>query len=152
MVVLAFFIYLSHLLENKIQFSLETFSHYHPIIDMLAILAAKIYLSILVITLLISCTRFNDLLWSLRKFKLPTIVTTLSRLVYTYIFVFVDELHRTLRAYRSRTPVLRMSRVKLYGSITASIFLRSLARSDYIYKAMISRGLTANSRRETGTI
>lgn len=141
-VLLSFFIFLSYLIEHKVAFTFETFSRYYPVYNTLALLVSKIYLSILIITLLISCTHFNDLLWGLRKYKLPFIVTTLSKLVYTYIFLFIDELHRTLRAYKSRTPELRISRVKVYGNIAAGIFLRSMERSDSIYKAMVSRGFT----------
>jgi cobalt/nickel transport system permease protein len=141
-VLLSFFIFLSYFIEHKVAFTLEIFSRYYPVYNTLALLVLKVYVSILVITLLISCTRFNDLLWGLRKYKLPFIVTTLSKLVYTYIFLFIDELHRTLRAYKSRTPELRISRVKVYGNIAAGIFLRSLDRSDSIYKAMVSRGFT----------
>jgi cobalt/nickel transport system permease protein len=141
-VILSFFIFLSYLIEHNIEFTTEALSRFYPVHYTLALLVSKIYISILVITLLVSCTRFNDLLWALRKFKLPLVVTTLSKLVYTYIFVFVDELHRTMRAYKSRTPVRRISRVKVYGSIAAGILLRSMDRSDYIYKAMVSRGFT----------
>jgi cobalt/nickel transport system permease protein len=138
--VFSFFIYLSYLMEHRVAVTVEALSRYYPVWDTLALMAAKIYLSILVITLLVSCTRFNDLLWSLRRFKLPLIVTILSKLVYTYIFIFIDELHRTMRAYKSRTPVRRVSRVKVYGHIAAGILFRSMDRSDYIYKAMLSRG------------
>jgi len=140
--ILSLFIYLSYLFENKIAFTAAVFSRYYPVYNTLALLTAKIYISILVITLLVSSTRFNDLLWGLRKFKFPLVVTTLSKLVYTYIFVFIDELHRTLRAYKSRTPVRRVSRVKVYGNIAAAILLRSMERSDYIYSAMVSRGFS----------
>ena len=138
--VFSFFIYLSYLMEHRVAVTLEALARYYPVWDTLALMAAKIYLSILVITLLVSSTRFNDLLWSLRRFRLPLIVTILSKLVYTYIFIFIDELHRTMRAYKSRTPVRRVSRVKVYGDIAAGILLRSMERSDYIYKAMLSRG------------
>ena len=138
--VFSFFIFLSYMIKHRVDFTVEALARYYPVWDTLALTAAKIYLSILVITLLVSCTRFNDLLWSLRRFGLPLVVTILSKLVYTYIFVFIDELHRTMRAYRSRTPVRRVSRVKVYGHIAAGILLRSMDRSDYIYKAMLSRG------------
>lgn len=138
--VFSFFIYLSYLMKHQIAVTVEALGRYYPVWDTLALTAAKIYLSILVITLLVSCTRFNDLLWSLRRFRLPLIVTILSKLVYTYIFVFIDELHRIIRAYKSRTPVRRVSRVRVYGHIAAGILVRSIDRSDYIYKAMLSRG------------
>ncbi len=138
--LLSLFIYLSYLVEHQVDFTIEAFSRYYPVYGTLALMVSKIYISILVLTVLVSCTRFNDLLWGLRKFRLPMIVTTLSKLVYTYIFVFIDELHRSMRAYKSRTPIRRISRVKVYGSIAAGILLRSMDRSDYIYKAMLSRG------------
>jgi cobalt/nickel transport system permease protein len=138
--LLSFFIYLSYLVEHRVEFTIEAFSRYYPVYGTLALMVSRIYLSILVLTVLVSSTRFNDLLWGLRKLKLPMIVTTLSKLVYTYIFVFIDEMHRTMRAYKSRTPVRRISRVKVYGSIAAGILLRSMDRSDYIYRAMVSRG------------
>lgn len=140
--LLSVFIYISYFLEQHIPFTFYGLTQYHPILATIGLMVAKIYISILVITLLISTTRFNDLLWGLRKFHLPGVVTTLSRLVYTYIFVFVDELHRTFRAYKSRTPVRRISRLKVYGNISAAILLRSIDRSDMIYKAMITRGFT----------
>ena len=138
--ILSLFIYISYLVSNDLPLSVESVFSYHSVYYRLASMAAKIYISILVITLLVSSTRFNDLLWGLRKFHLPRVVTTLSKLVYTYIFVFVDELHRTMRAYKSRTPIRRISRFKVYGNIAAAILLRSIERSDYIYKAMVSRG------------
>ena len=141
-VLIAFFVILSYSLENKMDISIKSITGYYPILYTVALLVSKIYLSILILTILVSTTSFNSLLWSLRKFRLPLIVTTLSKLVYTYVFVFIDELHRTLRAYKSRTPILRISRIKVYGNIAAAIFLRSMDRSDLIYRAMVSRGFT----------
>lgn len=138
--LLSVFIYISYLMEQRIPFNIESFTTYWPILDRLGFMVGKIYISILTITLMISTTRFNDLLWGLRKLGFPSVVTTLSKLVYTYIFVFIDELHRTLRAYKSRTPLRRISRFKVYGNISAAILLRSIDRSDMIYKAMTARG------------
>lgn len=143
-ILLAVFIFFSYFFQQGLSFSWATFSAYHPVYDRLIAMIAKIYISFMAITVMISSTRFNDLLWGLRKFHLPMVVTTLSRLVYTYAFVFIDELHRTLRAYHSRTPVRRISRMKVYGHIAGAILLRSIDRSDYIYKAMISRGFDGN--------
>jgi cobalt/nickel transport system permease protein len=140
--LITFFVLLSYFLEYKIAFSTSGIFQFHPVYYTAASMVAKIYISILAISIMISSTRFNDLLWGLRKFKLPQVVTTLSKLVYTYIFVLVDELHRTQRAYKSRTPVRRVSRVKVYGNIAATILLRSIDRSDIIYRAMVSRGFS----------
>lgn len=139
-VILSLFIFVSYVLEHQVAFTIDGLVRHHPVYERLALMISKIYVSILAISLMISTTHFNDLLWGLRKYRLPSVVTTLSKLVYTYIFVFIDELHRTMRAYKSRTPVRRVSRVKLYGNIAAAILLHSIDRSDIIYKAMLSRG------------
>lgn len=136
------FIYISYLIEHSRSFSISMFSIHYSVLDTIVPIIMKIYISVLIVTLLVSSTRFNDLLWALRKLKFPSIVTTLSKLVYTYIFLFIDEMHRTMRAYRSRTPIRRISRIKAYGSITAGILTRSMNRSEYIYKAMMSRGFS----------
>lgn len=139
-VILTVFIFVSYVLEYRVPFTVDALLQSHPVYERLALMISKIYVSILAISLMIATTHFNDLLWGLRKYRLPAVVTTLSKLVYTYIFVFIDELHRTMRAYKSRTPVRRVSRIKLYGNIAAAILLRSIDRSDIIYKAMLSRG------------
>jgi len=139
-VLFSVFLVISYLVEQGLPFSIETITSNLPIYHRLALLVSKIYLSILVLSLMVASTRFNDLLWGMRKLRMPLIVTTLSKLVYTYIFLFIDELHRTLRAYKSRTPVRRVPRVKVYGSIAAAILVRSIDRSENIYKAMVSRG------------
>jgi len=111
----------------------------HPVYVKAALIMLKTYASIIMLTVLTSVTRFNCLLWAMRKFKFPTVVTTLSRLVYTYIFLLTDELHATQRAIKSRTPVIRMPKTKIYGNVAASILLKSIHRSQIVYYAMISR-------------
>ncbi|MFC2156164.1 energy-coupling factor transporter transmembrane component T family protein [Acidobacteriota bacterium] len=99
----------------------------------------KTYASILLLTMLTSVTRFQYLLWAMRKFKFPTVMTTLSRLVYTYTFLLIDELHAARRAIKSRAPVIRMPKTKVYGNVAASILLKSIHRSRVVYYAMVSR-------------
>lgn len=66
-------------------------------------------------------------------------MTTLSRLVYTYTFILIDELHGARRAIKSRAPVIRMPKTKVYGNVAASILLKSVHRSRVVYYAMVSR-------------
>lgn len=111
----------------------------HPVYLNISLIVLKTYASIIMLTLLTSVTRFNCLLWAMRKSKFPSVVTTLSRLIYTYTFLLVDELHATLRAVKSRAPVLKMRKVKVYGNVAASILLKSISRAQMIYYAMVSR-------------
>jgi len=111
-----------------------------PQLTSVLLLATKTYGAVLALTLLTSTTPFNDLLWGLRRFRLPRSVTTLCKLVYTYLFVLVDELQRMTIAIRSRAPQLRVARCRFFGQWLGSLFLRSLNRSETLYQAMVSRG------------
>ncbi|RPJ57898.1 MAG: hypothetical protein EHM12_08670 [Dehalococcoidia bacterium] len=106
------------------------------------LIVLKTYASVTVLTLLTSVTRFTCLLWAMRKFRFPAVITTLSRLIYTYIFVLIDEMHATFRSIKSRAPVLRLPRTRVYGQVAASILLKSLSRSQYVYYAMVARQFT----------
>ena len=101
----------------------------------------KAFLALLILLLLSSTEKFHRLLRALRWLKVPAIVTTLSALLYRYIFILSDERLKTARARESRTPgVLRTSRLRVYGNQAAVIFYRSWERSQVIYKSMLSRG------------
>ena len=111
----------------------------HPAYLNATLIVLKTYASILLLTMLTSVTRFHCLLWAMRKFKFPSVLTTLSRLVYTYTFLLIDELHAARRAIKSRAPVIRMPKTKVYGNVAASILLKSIHRSRVVYYAMVSR-------------
>ena len=101
----------------------------------------KATLALLILILLSSTEKFHRLLKALRGLKIPTIVTTISALLYRYIFLLSDEWLKTSRARDSRTPgTLRTNRLKLYGNQVAMVFFRSWDRSQIIYKSMLSRG------------
>ncbi len=111
----------------------------HPAYLKITLIILKTYASIIMLTMLTSVTPFNCLLWAMRKFKFPTVMTTISRLVYTYTFLLVDEMHAARRAIKSRAPVIRMPKTKVYGNVAASILLKSIHRSRLVYYAMVSR-------------
>lgn len=101
----------------------------------------KASLAVLILILLTTTEKFHRLLMALRRLKVPSIITTISALLYRYIFLLADEMLRTARARESRTPgVLMRGRLKVYGNQVAVIFLRSWERSQVIYNSMLSRG------------
>jgi len=103
----------------------------------------KASLAVLILILLSTTEKFHRLLMALRRLKVPSIITTISALLYRYIFLLADEMLRTARARESRTPgVLRRGRLKVYGNQVAVIFLRSWERSQVIYNSMLSRGFS----------
>ncbi len=101
----------------------------------------KAGLSIVFLIWLISSERFHVLLLGLRKLKMPKLVGMLSILMYSYIFVFWDEILKTTRARESRTSgKLRRNKLKIYANQLALILLRSWERSKTLHHAMLSRG------------
>ncbi|MBN2432285.1 MAG: cobalt ECF transporter T component CbiQ [Acidobacteria bacterium] len=108
-----------------------------------ASIALKAFAAILLMTVLTSTEKFHNLLAALNRLRLPRIIGTISLLMYHYIFVFIDELHKTRRARESRTPGrLRINRFMVFGNQAATIFLRSWNRAYVLHAAMLSRGFT----------
>ncbi len=109
---------------------------YHPLSILL-----KAYAAVILLTLLASTEKFHRLLSGLQKLKFPPILGILSALMYRYIFILNDEMLRTTRARKSRTPGnSRISRFRIYGNQAALIFLRARKRAQDVYNAMLSRG------------
>jgi cobalt/nickel transport system permease protein len=103
----------------------------------------KAFSAIILLTILVSTSKFNDLLGGLRRLKMPGMVCIVLALMYRYIFILTDEALKTGIARESRTPgKLRLNKFRVYGNQFAMIFLRSMDRSQMIYHSMLSRGFT----------
>lgn len=113
----------------------------YPEVMIAVSIALKAFLSVIMLTLLVSTSRFNDLLHAMRSLKMPKLLGVLSALMYRYVFIIYDEALRTSRARDSRTPgKLKSGRIKTYGNQASMIFLRSWERAHIVYHAMLSRG------------
>lgn len=92
---------------------------------------------------LVSTTRFTDLLEALRRLRLPEVVTTSLGLAYRYLYILTDEVDRIRRAARSRNAAGgAASRRRLLMGVTAAALQRSLDRSERVHQAMLARGFT----------
>lgn len=90
---------------------------------------------------LVCTTSFPDILRAFRALRLPHVVTTSLGLAYRYLYLLTDEVGRLRRAARSRNAGDGTgSRRRLLVGITAVSIQRSLARSERVYQAMLSRG------------
>lgn len=103
----------------------------------------KAFLSVVMVTLLVSTGKFHELLHGLRRMKAPKLLGVLSAMMYRYVFILYDEALRTSRARESRTPgKCRTGRIKTFGNRAMMVFIRSWSRSQTVYHAMLSRGFT----------
>ncbi|MBI2331245.1 MAG: cobalt ECF transporter T component CbiQ [Chloroflexi bacterium] len=106
------------------------------------------WLSVQMAILLVSVTRFPDLIHALEHLRVPAVLTTIIAFLYRYLFVLTDEVFRLLRAREARSAAAAGSRsgggvawrARVAGNMAGQLFLRSYERSDRIYNAMVARG------------
>ncbi len=93
--------------------------------------------------ILVSTTRFTELVEALRSLRMPEVVTTSLGLAYRFLYTLTDEVERIRRAARSRNAARgRASRRRLLVRITAAVLHRTFERSERVYQAMLARGYT----------
>lgn len=106
------------------------------------------WVSVQMAVLLTATTRFPDVLHALRHLKVPAILVSILAFMYRYLFVLADEVSRLLRARAARSARLPTQhggrsvwwRASIAGNMVGQLLVRSLARSDRVYQAMLARG------------
>jgi len=104
-------------------------------------LFAKSLLSVSALILLVSTTNFSKLLAALESLFVPEIIIKTSAFAYRYIFLLQDELMRMKKAAEARNFAPRnLFKVKKFGWVIGSFFIRSYERAERVYLAMLARG------------
>jgi cobalt/nickel transport system permease protein len=105
------------------------------------------WLSVQFAILLVSTTRFTELMHALRHLRVPSLLVSVISLMYRYLAVLIDEAGRLLRARDARSARLPgrrgpsvLARGRVAGHMVGQLFLRSYERSDRVYSAMLARG------------
>jgi cobalt/nickel transport system permease protein len=118
-------------------------------------IVAKSWLSVQMAVILTASTPFPALLWAMRSLRVPKVLVTIVGFAYRYMFVIADEVLRMLRARAARSGVREpgrrgggsiLWRARVTGGIAGNLFLRSIARSERIYDAMVARGYDGDVR------
>jgi len=112
------------------------------------------WLSVQMAILLVTVTRFPDLVHAFEHLRVPSILTTIIAFLYRYLFVLTDEVLRLLRARQARSAAASGQRSggtviwrgRVAGHMAGQLFLRSYERSDRIYNAMLARGYDGHLR------
>lgn len=101
----------------------------------------KSYLSILVLILLTSTTKFSAILKSMEYFKVPRIFTMILAFMYRYLFVIYGELMKMKTAKDSRMVGNSWwLSTKTLAYMIGVLFIRSYERGEAVYMAMCARG------------
>jgi cobalt/nickel transport system permease protein len=119
-----------------------------------ATIMLRAWLSVQAALLLVTTTRFPDLIHALEHLHFPGILVTIIAFLYRYLFVLTDEVLRMTRARRARSASVAgyrsggslAWRAHITGNMVGQLFLRSYERSDRIYNAMLARGYAGQNR------
>jgi len=98
--------------------------------------------------LLVCTTPFSGLLAALQRMRFPRLLLAIIAFLYRYLFLLQGEFLRLVRAARSRNWEAGPLRVRLAaaGGIVGSLFLRTYARGERVYTAMLARGYDGRFR------
>ena len=91
--------------------------------------------------ILVSTTRFGDLMRAAGALGLPAKIVTVMTFMYRYLFIVIDEaahmlLARNLRNPEKHGPVALIAS----GGIVGALFIRSFEHAEKLYMAMLLRG------------
>jgi cobalt/nickel transport system permease protein len=106
-----------------------------------AAVAAKATIGTVSAVLLGATTSFPGVLRGLEAMRVPRLLVLIAAFMYRYLFVIVEETGRmraalAARAYRPRTAL----HAAALGRIATAMFLRTYARGERVYLAMLARG------------
>ncbi len=89
--------------------------------------------------LLAATTRFAAIVGAMRRLRMPRALATQLLLAHRYFFVLAEEAGRLARAHALRSPEKRPG-PRVGAALLTVLLLRSLARAERVYGAMICRG------------
>jgi cobalt/nickel transport system permease protein len=106
-----------------------------------AAVAAKAAIGTVSAVLLGVTTPFPSVLRGLEAMRVPRLFVLIAAFMYRYLFVIVEEIGRmraalAARAYRPRTAL----HAGALGRVATAMFLRTYARGERVYHAMLARG------------
>ncbi len=102
---------------------------------------AKAILGVLSMILLTSLTTFAEMIEGFSRLRAPKVIVLTVTFMHRYASLFAEESRRMQRAMTSRNFRARwLADVPTIGHMLGSLFLRSYARGERVYVAMVSRG------------
>jgi cobalt/nickel transport system permease protein len=115
----------------------------------------KSMISVQVAAILLMTTHFTDVVWALGALRVPKVLVATIAFMYRYLFLLADEALRLTRARDARSASLGGGRshgdslafrARTTGRMIGNLFVRSFARSERVYQAMVARGYRGEMR------
>lgn len=102
---------------------------------------AKAWLATLTVVVLAATTPVPRLIKGLEALRVPDVILMLVTFVYRYVASMRDRIEAMRRTIASRAPSLsRWNRVRLYGNLAGTMFLRAYDQGERVHQAMLARG------------
>lgn len=101
-------------------------------------------LSVQALIILIKSCGFEGVCHGLRRLGIPAFLVTQLLMVYRYMTVLLTEALDMRRACQSRSYGRKHYPLKMWGRMTGQLFIRTVARSEAINRAMLARGFTGS--------
>lgn len=103
----------------------------------------RVMACVAMVSLLLFTTKTSDLIYSLRKMKVPSPMVDVFVIVYRYTFTFLKELYDMLLGKESRT-IVRKHSIKDAKKFAGNFMRRVLAKNENIYMAMKAKGFNGS--------
>ncbi|KON90053.1 hypothetical protein AF332_26760 [Sporosarcina globispora] len=104
-------------------------------------LTATVLASVSCLYFLVLSTPLHQLVWVLKKAKLPIVFIELIGLTYRFIFVYLENMHEIYIAQSSRLGYQNyQSWIKSVSQLIASLFIKSIRSAKELQIAIDSRG------------
>lgn len=97
-------------------------------------------LSVQALLMLVNACGFEGVCRGLRRMGMPAFLVTQLLMVYRYMTVLLVECLSMKRARMSRSYGRKRFSLKMWGRMTGQLFIRTVARSESINRAMLARG------------
>lgn len=111
-----------------------------------ASILVRFFLTTIAALVLIATTSFSGVCVGLGRLGLPDVMVTQLLLLYRYIFVLGEETMRMARARSLRSFDGKGMGLAVYGQILGHLLLRTYARAQRLYQAMLARGFDGRVR------
>ena len=100
--------------------------------------------AILVLTVLLATTRFDDIVKVLYDLKMPIFLLQILIFASRYIFVFSEELEnmKNSMAAKGFRPNLSLRMFSSISNMLGMLLIKSFERGDEVYKSMVAKGYT----------
>ena len=127
--------------EGGQAWELGPFTVHETGLQIFASVAAKATIGTIAAVLLAATTSFPSVLRGLEAMHMPRLLILIAAFMYRYLFVIVEEAGRmraalAARGFRPRTAL----QVGALGRVATAMFLRTYARGERVYQAMLARG------------